>query len=107
MDLGEIIALVGVLVVGIGLIASLKDRSKKDIEDDTTYKEMIKNKVSYIEKEISSDDHGLLVLSQRMSEFQQNCARTSTGLAGKVSENSHDIDDLKRAASNGRRINAK
>ncbi len=108
MGIGEIIAIVAVCIVAIGLVATWKrngsDQTTRDIiqaENMATWKQEIRDDIEHVQEELKSEDHGLLALAQGQADFRENCARLSTGLAGKVETNSSGIKELK--ASKGRK----
>ena len=102
MGIGEIIALVGVCIIAIGLVATWRKngdaQAARDIaqaEKDATFQQGIKSDIEHIEEELKSDDHGLVALAKGMGDFKTHCAKVSTGLAGKVESNTTGIKELK------------
>ena len=102
MTIAEIIALVGVLVIAIGLWATWRknghDQARRDIaqaEKMASWKTEIKNDLKHINDELSSPDHGLIALVQGQSAFKTHCAEVSTRLTERVEANTKDINELK------------
>ena len=113
MGIGEILALVGVLIVAVGLVATWRrngteqaardaaqalavaERETTQAENMATWKQEIKDDIEHIDEELRSKDHGLEALSKGQADFRENCARLSTGLAGKVETNASNIKELK------------
>lgn len=109
MSIGAIIAIVGVLIVAIGLIATWRKNGRtqtaRDIaqaEKEATFQQEIKSNMEHIDEELKSEDHGLVALAQGQAAFRENCARVSTGLAAKVESNSSSIKELKQKVSRRR-----
>ena len=102
MGIGEIIALIGVCIIAIGLVATWRKNGRaqatRDIaqaEKMATWKQEIQSGMEHIEEELKSDDHGLIALAQGQANFKTHCATVSTGLIGKVETNAKAIEELK------------
>lgn len=109
MGIGEILAIVGVLIVAVGLIATWRkngrtqaDRDIARAEKDAAFQQEIKSEFKHINEELKSDDHGLVALAVSVGNFKTHCAEVSTKLSGKVEANTKDITELKKAPSKRR-----
>jgi len=102
MGIGEIIALIGVCIIAIGLVATWRKNGKTQADRDilqaekmATWKQEIKSDIKHIDEELKSDDHGLVALAVSLGNFKTHCAQVSTRLTGAVETNTKAIEELK------------
>ncbi len=110
MGIGEILALIGVLIIAVGLYATWQKNGKaqtaRDIaqaEKTATFHQEIKSDIQHIEEELKSDDHGLVALVTNISDFKMKFTEKHTRLEGKVETNTTGLKELKQKVSRRRK----
>ncbi len=87
MDVATGIAILGVIFLGIGLLATWKRDNRTTANEDAQVKSdiaVLKNDVKAVKQELSSEDHGLVALAKGQGDFKTHCAAVSTELSGRI-----------------------
>ena len=92
MSIGEIIAIIGVVGVGIGLIATWVKNGRSQAKEFGALQQNLKG----VNDKLEHPTNGLPALNEKMGNFQTTCALTRSGFAEKIKGAEDDIKELKK-----------
>ena len=96
VDWGAAAQWAGIIIIGGGLIFTVRQNGKSNIEKDVTLKTELKQDIGTIKERLDDADTGLSAIKGAVDDQKLTCAKISTEFKTKIGSNEENIRDLKR-----------